>query len=70
MGEGSVGQVSFIVSSLSENHRKDKEILVLAKAIKFNFSNEELSQEVCSLVESVVHNHGEGRKVASWLVER
>lgn len=44
MGENSVGQVSFVVSSLSEGHRKDKEILILAKAIKFNFSSEELSQ--------------------------
>ena len=45
-------------------------MLLLAKAIKFSFSSEDLLNSVCSLIESVVHNHGEGRKVVTWLVER
>ena len=63
-----VDKVTFVVDQLTSNCTAKIEILPLIKAIRFDFTSEQLCQTVISLLSSAVTAHSEGKRVVSWLV--
>lgn len=65
-----VEKITFVVNQISGEYTKEREILMVLKAIKFDFVDEASCKAFESLSSAIVSSHKEGKRVLAWLINR
>ena len=65
-----VDKATLVIQQISKEETQEQEILLLIKALKFDFVSEELCKSVISLLSSASAVHPSAKNIISWLINK